>query len=147
MGLLATPGGPAHPSERWEASPPGTFLKGLPGFRGRQESQNTRFSLSLYSLDPLSPLGEEWNHGLRVKTHAHLLAQFVLSIVPGSFGPGPGFGLKIHKIIRPGALPHGSDEIGYLKAVWPEFFGSVFGVWAAPGCFKTIQKCGELLGT
>ena len=30
---------------------------------------------------------------------------------------------------------------GYLKAVWPEFFGSVFGVWAAPGGFKTIQKC------
>ena len=33
---------------------------------------------------------------------------------------------------------------GYLKAVWPEFFGSVFGVWAAPGGFKTIQKCGGL---
>ncbi len=30
---------------------------------------------------------------------------------------------------------------GYLKAVWPEFVGSVFGVWAAPGGFKTIQKC------
>ncbi len=25
---------------------------------------------------------------------------------------------------------------GYLKAVWPEFVGSVFGVWAAPGGFK-----------
>ena len=24
---------------------------------------------------------------------------------------------------------------GYLKAVWPEFCGSVFGVWAAPGGF------------
>ncbi len=31
---------------------------------------------------------------------------------------------------------------GYLKAVWPDFCGSVFGVWAAPGGFKTIQKCG-----
>ena len=30
---------------------------------------------------------------------------------------------------------------GYLKAVWPEFVGSVFGVWAAPGGFKTIEKC------
>jgi hypothetical protein len=30
---------------------------------------------------------------------------------------------------------------GYLKAVWPEFVGSVFGIWAAPGGFKTIQKC------
>ena len=29
---------------------------------------------------------------------------------------------------------------GYLKAVWPDFFGSVFGVWAAPGGFKTIQN-------
>jgi hypothetical protein len=32
-------------------------------------------------------------------------------------------------------------DTGYLKAVWPEFCGSVFGVWAAPGGFKTIQKC------
>ena len=31
---------------------------------------------------------------------------------------------------------------GYLKAVWPEFVGSVFEVWAAPGGFKTIQKRG-----
>ena len=31
---------------------------------------------------------------------------------------------------------------GYLKAVWPELFGSVFGVWAAPGGFESIQKCG-----
>ncbi len=31
---------------------------------------------------------------------------------------------------------------GYLKAVWPEFFGSVLGAWAAPWGFKTIQKCG-----
>ncbi len=31
---------------------------------------------------------------------------------------------------------------GYLKAVWPEFYRSVLGVWAAPGGVKTIQKCG-----
>ena len=31
---------------------------------------------------------------------------------------------------------------GYLKAVWPEFVGSVFGIWAAPGGFKTVQKRG-----
>ncbi len=31
-------------------------------------------------------------------------------------------------------------QSGYLKAVWPEFVGSVFGVWAAPGGFETIQK-------
>ena len=35
-------------------------------------------------------------------------------------------------------------KTGYLKAVWPDFLGSVFGVWAAPGGFKTIQKCGGL---
>ncbi len=33
-------------------------------------------------------------------------------------------------------------KTGYLKAVWPDFFASVFGVWAAPGGFKNIQKCG-----
>ena len=29
-----------------------------------------------------------------------------------------------------------------MKAVWPDFFGSVVGAWAALGGFQTIQKCG-----
>ncbi len=29
--------------------------------------------------------------------------------------------------------PWWRPRTGYLKAVWPEFVGSVFGVWAAPG--------------
>ncbi len=35
-------------------------------------------------------------------------------------------------------------KLGYLKAIWPEICGSVFGVWAAPGGFKSIQKGGGL---
>ncbi len=35
----------------------------------------------------------------------------------------------------------GSLSSGYLKAVWPEFCGSVFGAWAAHGGSKNIQKC------
>ncbi len=31
---------------------------------------------------------------------------------------------------------------GYLKAVWPEFFGCVFEVWPAPGAREGPQKCG-----
>ena len=33
-----------------------------------------------------------------------------------------------------------TEPTGYLKAVWPDFVGSVFGAWAAPGSFETIQK-------
>ena len=33
-----------------------------------------------------------------------------------------------------------NPRAGYLKAVWSDLFGSVFGVWAASGGFKTIQK-------
>ena len=42
------------------------------------------------------------------------------------------------------AIYKGAPRAGYLKAVWPDFFGSVFGVWTAPGGFKTIQKFGGL---
>ncbi len=37
-----------------------------------------------------------------------------------------------------------SWKVGCLKAVWPELFGSVLGVWAVPGVFKTIQTGGGL---
>ena len=33
---------------------------------------------------------------------------------------------------------------GYLKAVWPGFWGCVFEVWPAPGARESPQKCGEL---
>ncbi len=33
---------------------------------------------------------------------------------------------------------------GYLRAVWPEFFGCIFEVWPAPGARESLQKCGGL---
>ncbi len=46
------------------------------------------------------------------------------------------------KTLRRYLLVGNLQGTGYLKAVWPDFFGSVFGVWAAPGGFETLQKCG-----
>ena len=138
-----------------------TFLKCLPGPRGRPDLKNAPQQirpdcLQVPSIKRCSKASRSdfcWPSVLleawRTKAKKPHLFQKRVIVWPLFSGKCVVFGLRAPGLQKTLGKNHFGIPLsvlltGYLKAVWPGFWGCVFEVWPAPGARESPQKCGGL---